>query len=261
MRVRRDGPSLWIREPGKAGRRVPARLVSRVVITGNIALEADAITLFAEQGIPVAFLRPTGDVRAVALAYDCKPGSIRERQRVLKEDDELRTRALRWFESRLRSFRLEVLRAVSPSLASDAECRGLQEREYFGVLRTLVPDMGGAVAAARAALRGFFNELIVEKTLRAGLDPHLGLVRTRENFGLCKDFAEILDPFCDMWTVRFMDTRRSEDLVLFNGPTARLTPKGHRKAAGEFEGQREAAEAKIELVLDDYFEVLREIQI
>lgn len=38
--VRRDGPSVWITTRDKAGQRAPGRLLGRVIIMGNVRLDA-----------------------------------------------------------------------------------------------------------------------------------------------------------------------------------------------------------------------------
>ncbi len=52
LTVLRDGPSVWIKEDGKAGRRIPARLVGRVVVIGNLRLEAGVDNPFYAERYP-----------------------------------------------------------------------------------------------------------------------------------------------------------------------------------------------------------------
>ncbi|MFN3531862.1 MAG: CRISPR-associated endonuclease Cas1, partial [Candidatus Brocadia sp.] len=56
LNVIRDGPSIVVKEGKKSGRRVPARMIQRVIITGNIKLETSLITLFTQNNVPVTFL-------------------------------------------------------------------------------------------------------------------------------------------------------------------------------------------------------------
>lgn len=261
LKVRRDGPSLWIRERGKAGRRVPVRLISRVVIIGNMFLETDAITLFAERGIPVAFLKPSGDVSAVALAYDCKTEDIRERQRVLQEDDDMQERAIRWMNMRRRALCLETLRRLSPGLAREVECMGLREHDYQIAIRTFCAHGQVVLEAVVRQVFGLVHELVLEKVLLAKLDPHCGIIRIRENFGLCKDIAQVLDAVADRLALNFLRRKTAERFIQRNGSAAYLTREGSRELVLLFEQQRPAIEAKIDSLLDDYYRLLREIAI
>lgn len=47
-----DGPSLLIKLPHSAERRIPLRVLGRVIIFGNIRIDADALTLLGMHNIP-----------------------------------------------------------------------------------------------------------------------------------------------------------------------------------------------------------------
>ncbi|MEH6873605.1 MAG: hypothetical protein V7849_04245 [Candidatus Competibacter sp.] len=64
MRIDADGPALRLRRPAKAAVWYPLARLARVVSSGMVAWEAEALLACAEAGVPVVFLRRDGSVRA-----------------------------------------------------------------------------------------------------------------------------------------------------------------------------------------------------
>jgi CRISPR/Cas system-associated endonuclease Cas1 len=61
LRIRCDGPSLWVEQANCAGQRVPARLVRRAIVVGNVTLDSGTLTLLAQRGVPIALLDRRGE--------------------------------------------------------------------------------------------------------------------------------------------------------------------------------------------------------
>ena len=70
LEVLRDGPSVWVKEDGVAGRRIPARLIEHVIIMGNVRLDAGVITLFTENNIPITFMNNKGNEVALTIPFN-----------------------------------------------------------------------------------------------------------------------------------------------------------------------------------------------
>lgn len=71
VRVHLDGPSLLARCDASAPRRFPLRLLSLVVIRGNVSMEFAALGACASWGIPVEILDPAGEVYGYLLPAKC----------------------------------------------------------------------------------------------------------------------------------------------------------------------------------------------
>jgi CRISPR/Cas system-associated endonuclease Cas1 len=110
LTVLRDGPSVWIKEDGKAGRRIPARLVGRVVVIGNLRLEAGVITLFTQNDIPVTFINRRGDELAVAMPYNHHLPRHYEEQKIFLDVDENIERFKGWLYARRKETQINVIR-------------------------------------------------------------------------------------------------------------------------------------------------------
>lgn len=259
MKVRRDGPSLWIREEGKAGRRVPARLVSRVVILGNLRLDTAVLMLFAEHEVPIMFLSPSGEAKACLMPAETASESLKERQRLIAEDDLFLQRAEQWLISMRKSIRLGVLRALAPSLAREYECLGFRDGDYDMALRAFLPCDQRLVAPVSSTIAGLLHELIVRQVVDAGLDPHCGIMHRRMNFGLCKDFLYVLDAEIDRQTVRFFQTKRCSPLNDPSKKPGNVTSWAGRAIIHRFENRRPQVACTIDTLLDGYFRLLREL--
>ncbi|MDG4554111.1 MAG: CRISPR-associated endonuclease Cas1 [Candidatus Competibacter sp.] len=64
LRVEADGPALRLRRPAKAAVWYPLARLARVVSSGMVDWDAEALLACAEAGVPVVFLRRDGSVRA-----------------------------------------------------------------------------------------------------------------------------------------------------------------------------------------------------
>ncbi len=258
--MKRDGPSLWIHEPGKAGRRVPARLVSRVVVIGNVRLDTDALTLFTACGVPITFMDHGGRVLGAALAYDIRPEDFRDRQHALAEDQEAATQIELWMEGARRKGRLDMVRRFAPSFAREFESLGFRELDYINSISVLCAEEDACICAVVGAVSGLLHELALENILGLSLDPHAGIVYRRENFGLSKDIVYMLAGEVDWQVISFFQARQHGELIQRCGSTATLTGKGTQAVIQQFEDRRPALENKIGSLLDGYFQFLRGIE-
>jgi hypothetical protein len=259
VEIRRDGPSLWIRERGKAGYRIPARHVGRVVIMGNIRMDAGVISLFTEEHIPVAFLSRQGKELAVCMPYNHYLPRHYEEQKLLFSSPE-HTRLFRqWLLSVRRSNQLEALKQLSEEKARVYSRVGFRERDYDEIVRSLLFDGEPQWRAARTVVEGFLHETIIRALLRADLDPHLGVTNKRHNFALALEFSWALGGEIDLQTVNFLNTAH------FHGPSWRspdgfiILKDGLKALIEHFEKRKDAVHQLIERMIDDLFSLIRDI--
>jgi CRISPR/Cas system-associated endonuclease Cas1 len=186
-----DGPSLWVTPKGKAGRRIPARLIGRVVIFGNVRVGIDMIVLFAARGIPVSFYSRKGEPLATALPRMPVPGVNADRLRDAMETAGGMERLADWMKSRRTAFMLEWLREAGHPMAAAIESSGLDEASYE---RAAARRFGDAARYAETAglLRGMVEETALNVIVKAGLDAHIGIRQNGRDFGLCADFGWIM---------------------------------------------------------------------
>lgn len=261
LTVKRDGPSLWILEPGKAGRRVPARLVSRVVVIGNVLLDTEALTLFTACGVPITFMDHGGKILGTALAYDIAPDDLRERQHALSDDAEMASEIENWMEAVRRKGRLDMLRLLAPNLARDFENLGFRESDYNTIIRTFYPKPAARVKAVAGLLSGLLHESALNRISGLALDPHAGFLHRQENFGLCRDFVYMLGAELDWQAIRFFQSKQDAgDLFQCRGTSAVLSGKGSHLVIQRFEDRRVHVEEMMEPLFDGYYRFVRGIE-
>jgi hypothetical protein len=261
VEVRRDGPSLWIRERGKSGYRIPARQVGRVVIMGNVRMDSGVISLFTEENIPVAFLNKQGKELAVCMPYNHHlPRHYEEQKRLFGGEDHARL-FRQWLFSVRRSNQLETLKHISGGKAQVYARIGFRDRDYEDIIRSLLFDSASQWVAARTAVEGFLHEMIIRALLRADLDPHLGITNKRHNFALALEFSWALGGEIDLQTLKFLKAAH------FNGQSWRspdgsiILKDGLKALVQGFEQRKGIVHRLIEDMIDDMFRLIRDIGI
>lgn len=255
LTVRTDGPSLWIEEKGKAGRRIPLRLIGRVVVSGNILLESDVLILLAENNIPVSFLTRRGTSMVSTIRVDSGEGVMRERVEKLKVVPWGIPRVKEWLSARRSYFRMETLKRFNPVLHRRFSTEGFREDLYRRWLHRVAPG-GGVVFRV---VRGILYTCILERLQDIGFDPHSGFIH-REDFGLVKDFLYALAGEMERHVIQFFYRSNGMDhLLTFSDGQSHLTDEGMKDVVFRFENQRERIYCAIDLLLDDLFTLMREV--
>jgi len=258
IRVRRDGPSLWIEERGRAGRRVPLRLIGQVVIRGNIRLDSGVITMLAAEGIPVTFLS-AGEDPVVALPADTDRARLRGRVERFRRSRRGVEAVRQLFCARKRTLETGLIRRLLPEAAALVGEKGLRERDYHAIVDFLVDRAGGraAVRAARPVIRGLFHELVLRMVLDEGFDPHRGFFEGGRDFSLVKDILFAVSSEMDRQAIRFARSRALERFVSGTDDRRRLTHEGYRNIVVRFENARGRTERVVGSLLDDFLDLLR----
>ena len=258
--VRRDGPSLWIGEQGRAGRRVPVRLVSRVIVTGRVTMESDVIPFLARSGVPVSFLSSRGDFVTTALPLEQPLTSLQERVQRLYHVRDGVARVRERLSARRQGFMVELLRNFLPHKVAFIGEKGLGENAYLRLVETIIPgDAGDHPRAVRGILDGLFHELVLKEVVDTELDPHVGFVHRHENFAFVKDLCYALEAERDRQLILFFRRPGWTRFTSRRAGHAGVNAEGMKDIAVRFENLREDVSAKTDMLLDDFFGVLREM--
>jgi CRISPR/Cas system-associated endonuclease Cas1 len=255
----RDGPSVLIHRKESATQRVPANLVSRVVIIGNVRLDAGAITLFTENDIPVAFMNHSGEEAAVAIPYNHRLAKHYEEQKVFLKDPENIERYAKWAVTKRMVIQTNVLKRLFKQQAYNFRF-GVGEGNYQQMISELKPEGEGKWAVVNSIVMNLFRGLIIGHLIRADLDPHCGVIHRRHNFGLALDFCHITGGESDMQTIQFF---RSADVRLFLQNRAHnlaVTDSGMKNIIHRFENRQDALSNMVEIIIDEMFELMRELR-
>lgn len=261
MTIVRDGPSLWIIMGNKAGRRVPARLVSRVIITGNVKLDTSVITLFTESGKPVLFLNRKGEILATAIGMINPNWRIKERQTILFTSSVYRPRVMNWMTAGRRNNQLQLLKDLSCQELKLLRRMGLRERDFKRIIASYLPEDESIVHVITGTVTGLLHEFIMDRLLASDLDPHLGVLHRRYNLGLVRDISYIIEPEVIRQTIQFFRMKKWEFYLDSAEGEWLLNAGGMKSAAMRFENQRKEVEEMIDSLIDDIFQLMRELSI
>jgi hypothetical protein len=261
LMVRRDGPSLWIIEKGRAGRRIPARFINIVYIIGNIKMDAGVVGLFAEQNTPVSFMNSKGETIGILMPYNHNPINYYEDQkRILQNEDNIE-RFKGWAASIRRESQLFVLKKVAFDKALIFMADGFRENDYEEIVNTYRSSKKEEWEVVYQVNKNILMEMITRHLIDAHLDPHMGVLQRRQNFGLALDICYIIGPEIDLLTLQFFRSIRWHSLLQMTHKRRLLTKDGFKDIIHRFENNKVRFSQRIDHIIDRFFELLREIRI
>ena len=260
LTVLRDGPSIWVKEDGKAGRRLPARLVGRVVIIGNLRLEAGVITLFTNSDIPVTFINHRGDAVAVAMPYNHHLPGHYEEQKVFLEAEGNIERYKSWLYARRKETQINVIGRISKGVAGLFAAKGFREKDYRRIIEKFKPSNDELWKVESGVVSNLFREMIIGSIVKADLDPHLGVIYRRHNFSLALDICHILEAEIDMQCIQFIKTAGEKGYIVKDQTGWAVSKAGMRDIIHRFENRRKQIHLTVEKLIDDIFELMRELR-
>jgi CRISPR associated protein Cas1 len=259
LRVLRDGPSIWISRSDRAGQRVPVRLISRVIIIGNVKLDSGVITLFTDHDVPVVFMGYSGNETAVAIPYNHRLAKHYSEQQVFLDGHEHIERYITWADTKRMVIQVETLNRIFKR--ADGKLRfGLGDGNYQMILSRLRPVDEEQWCVVTGIVNNIFRGMIIERLLRADLDPHLGVLHRRHNFGLALDICHIMGAESDIQAVQFFRCPGQKPCIGKKGNSWAVTAEGMRNIIQRFENRREALANIVELIIDELFALMRELR-
>ncbi len=258
--VTRDGPSIWVKEDGKAGWRIPARLIGHVIIMGNVRLDAGTITLFTDNNIPVTFLNKKGNEIALTIPYNHNLNSHYEEQKSILVHEERVEKYRQWLISERRKIQLKVVTKLSKKVGAIFRTNGFREMDYSDFIKRYVSVSEKRWSCVNSIISNYLNEMILRSILLANLDPHIGIYNRRYNFGMALDIFYAMEPEADMQTVQFFKIDKANDYLIHSSTGLRLTEEGLRNVVQRFENKKKLTQRLIDNVLDGLFEIMRYIR-
>ncbi len=238
LSVRAEGAALRVREPGRADRYVPARLVERAVVWGSVMVDTEAIGLLLSHGATVSFVARGGRCLGMAWAPSeaLSPAAVRIAER---RADPMWVEAYgSLLSSWVREARLDLVRRVDPRTWTRWTVSGFRGREWEAWRRRLFPGRlpEEAIDLPWRYLKSLVWEAVATWLLDEGLDPHEGVLEPRQRFGLVREMARPLMPWIDgtvYWGLRAGIVERGVERA---DGELRLRPAAVRRWTARFEG-------------------------
>jgi CRISPR/Cas system-associated endonuclease Cas1 len=258
LSVIRDGPSIVVKEEGKSGKRVPARIIQRVVIIGNIKLETSLITLFTQNNVPVTFFDKKGNQVAVTLPYKQHLPGHYKAQRIFFESDYNSKRFMTFLRAYRQRVQIDVLKRLLKGRMPDSYVSvGLKEEDYQQVMDSIILPYRERFQYIRNTVSAVFTEMVTSKLISSDLDPHMGVMHRRRDFGLALDLCHILGPEMDIQSIQYFSGKK--------GPCHRtkkeVSSEDIKAIVVRFENRKEALIFMTEHIIDGIFELIRELRI
>jgi hypothetical protein len=230
------------------------------VVLGNVKLDAGAITLFTENDIPVVFMDNSAEETAMAIPYNHQLPRHYEEQKVFLESEENSSRYEKWAQAKRTVLQTAMLQRLDRSLSGQLTF-GIGEGNYQQVLAGLKPKSKDKWSVITGIINSLFRGLIMEHVLKADLDPHTGVIHRRHNFGFVLDICYIVGAESDMQAVQFFRADRQTFLMENRNNGWRATEPGMRNIIHRFEDRRVPLSNLIGTVMDEAFELMRELRI
>lgn len=254
-----DGPSILINWSNKADQRIPLRLISRCVIVGNIQLESAVISILASHNIPIIFTNSSGYELAIALPYNHRLPKRWREQRVFLESKKNRDRFINWAKLKRLNLQLDTLKKLFPYRRNEFR-RDIGEGNYQKTISLLKPKDEIKWKVVKGFIENLFRTLIIEKIDQRGLNLHFGVIHRDDNFGLALDLGYILESLVDEQAIQFFRRRENYSCFEKKESSLSLSKNGLKEIIHRFENKRGIIEEIIENILDEYFQLMRELR-
>lgn len=259
LNVMRDGPSVLIQRQDKAKQRVPARLISRMVVIGNVRIDAGTITLFTENDIPVVFVSRNAEKVAVALPYDHRRSIHCNEQAVFLKSEDCRKEFRIWAGMWRMEIQLELIRHFYRRYIRHEITSVMDEKEYQEVIAYLKPADDEKWEVVSGLVGSLFLSLMIEHLLKAGLNPHIGILHEMYHLGLAHDLCHVMGAEIDLQCLKFFKS------TIYNPPKG-VTYKRHllteqciRSIVHRFEHSRQDLDEMTGNVISDLLELMRKL--
>ncbi len=261
MEVLRDGPSVWVKQEGKAGSRIPARFIGRVVIIGNVRLDAGVITLFADNNIPLIFMNKKGEEAAVTIPFNHRLSQHHEEQKIFLEKEKNIRAFKTWLFSKRRQQQINTLKKLLKAIADKMRQEGFREADYRNVINRYISGKEEQFKAVRPIIKNLIKEMVVESLINADLDPHAGIINRRHNFGFALDISFAIEPEVDLQCIQFLHALSDNTFMIKKVNTLTISNEGMRDIIQRFENKKRLMGETIETLIDDIFRLMRELRL
>jgi CRISPR/Cas system-associated endonuclease Cas1 len=258
--ITRDGPSIWVAGDGKAGRRIPARLIDKVIVFGNVKIEAEIITLFAGHNVPMVFINKKGGEAAVAMPRNDHVENHHDEQKVILANEENIKAYMAWMDDLRKLVRLDVLEKISKNVAAHYRDNGFCEQDYRGFIMRTSWIHEKKWRAAVGVVNGLSLGLVLRCLTDARPGPHLGVLHRRQNYGLALDVRSIINAEFDLLTLQFLKDNPDGRSFVRTADRWLLTREGIRDIADRYENRKQTIRGLAEQVIDSLFSLIRRLR-
>ena len=191
MQVEADGPALRVRQPAKAALLFPLERVVRVISSGAVQWDCEALLTCAEAAVPVVFLHRDGSVRAYLFGKNTRSRDPHDLLYSRLRARLARPNGMKRYDQWRRMATQAAIEALLRQWGTRyAECHPARLRQELALLRQRYAGPGPA-ELIEARLYGLLAAFSAELLAEAGLDA-LRWTKLDFAFDLAGDLANLL---------------------------------------------------------------------
>lgn len=196
--VKRDGPSVLIERRFTAPVRIPGDYIDKVIIYGNVEIDAFSITLFSSKGAPILIIGRHGET-SIVLPNTDEIKSYSKYQKMMLESEKLVEKFTTWINEKRIFNQKKVLSNMFKNITISLDEK---EENYYTMVNKIKPSEF-LWEMIRGIMKNFLSITILSKLINAKLDPHVGIINQNNNYGLVSDIYKTCEPISDLLTFQF----------------------------------------------------------
>jgi hypothetical protein len=213
-----DGPSLLIKKPQCAERRIPFNLISSVVIFGDLFVKTSVLTTLSEYNIPILFISKWAKNMNISVPIDysisAKCSKIEKIFKDAQKVEEFRV----WARAKRVYLQTDILRKVyywDPVYFESVWSwdYNFVSKHYRDIIEFLMPTDKEKWITVRKIVKVLFWNAVMDYLLDIGFDIHCGIIHTQSAFGLIRDCLYILATEIDYQALKFFKTESVDEIM------------------------------------------------
>jgi len=250
--VSRDGPSVLIERKFTAPVRIPADYIDKVIIYGNVELDAFSLTLFSSKYIPILIIGRHGE-SSIILPYSDGIDSYSKYQKMMIASNKILDSLMQWAYHHRVENQKKTLDSLFKNIKVSAEPG---ENSYQAMINKIKPSEF-LWQTVKGIVKNLFLLAILSKVLTAKLDPHIGFINQQRNYGLIFDIYYIFEPIVDFLTFQFF-YKDGVNIDFIKNPD--INYERLQMLVEQFESKREDFDTQIRVIITEILSYLRVIR-
>jgi len=253
-----DGSHLIIVDPNTRIRSLLPGELDTLLVRGRVIIDSQAVFLLARHNVAISLMEKDGCQDALFLPYNhCLSFHYREQRIILKSAVNI-VRYMKWVNIQRMLQQMAVIRHFSPEIKLKNE---IGEGDYQCWLTDMQPQSPQLWSTIKNPVRILFKNFLAGKIIKAGLDIHLGGYFRRFNYGFLLDMLLIMDARADEHSLLFFKQKNWKELIGEDSPNNFiLLEEGFHNIIHRFENKKSRLSDIVDLIIDDYFALLRELK-
>lgn len=253
-----DGAHLVIITPDNRIQKTPLGEINSLLVRGKVLIDSQAVFLLARNNISMVLAEENGYKDALFLPYNHFLPDHHRGQRIILKSSRNIEKYVYWVKTQRMLQQIIIINRFSPELKIKNE---LGEGNYQLWIKEKRPNNIKLWKLIKTSVNTLFKCLISGKLNEARLDIHMGGYFRRANFGLLLDILFIVEPRIDEQSLLFFQQKNWESFIKQEKiDHFILLADGFHNIVHRFENKKSQISDIIDLIIDDYFSLLRELK-